>query len=514
VKHSHYTDDDYNAQYHDQDPFTRFGIVPAPYTLTDSLSQYGSYDNQADFAHTFGDTHSKSANDDAWEMPYKPRQQMVAFHQRQERFAFLICHRRFGKTVACIAELVLRALYTTKKNAQYAYICPFRTQAKAVAWNYLVEMTQGIATDVKVSELSVTLPNGAKIWLSGSDNVNALRGLYLDGAVIDEFAQCRPDLLEAVIMPCLVDRKGWLVIIGTAYGRLNQFFDYYEKSQTDDEWFHADIKVYDSGVIDAEEIARIKNAVSEAKFRQEFLNDFSAELVGTYYASIINEIEQLGQINQTTHWLPDLDVHVAFDIGRGDNTVAWFWQEHEFGINIIDFYTNNGEQAQHYINMLKEKTYKYKTINLPHDAKAKTFATHKSALEQFIAADFGLDAQIKIVPSLSVEDGIEAARQMLKHTNFDYDRCYYGVECLRVYRKKWDELKQCFLKKPLHDYSSDAADSFRYLAIQANKKFLPAPTVHESINASLVKNREVSLGQLFSERESSMNKHSFKSRRI
>ena len=497
------------------DPFTRYGTEPNLHNTVptlEGLSQYGNYDNQSDFKKTFGDTAAN--DDDGWSLPYTPRQQMLDFHQRKERFAFLICHRRFGKTVACIAELVIRALYTKKKNAQYAYICPFRSQAKAVAWNYLVEMTQGIATDVKVSELSVTLPNGAKIWLSGSDNINALRGLYLDGAVIDEFAQCRPDLLEAVVMPCLLDRKGWLVIIGTAYGRLNQFFKYYEKSKTDPEWYHADIKVYDSGVIDPAEIHRIKQAISEAKFRQEFLNDFSAELVGTYYASIINEIEQAGQINKTTHWLPDLDVHVAFDIGRGDNTVAWFWQETPFGINVIDYYTNNGEQAQHYIEMLKEKPYRYKGIHLPHDARAMTFATHKSALEQFMDADFGRDAQINVVPRLSVEDGIEAGRQLLKYCNFDYDRCYYGVECLRVYRKKWDEVNQCFMKTPLHDYSSDSADSFRYMAIVANKDYLPAPTMHESINNALDKSREYTLEGLFSARESAKTSYSFKNRRV
>jgi phage terminase large subunit len=514
VAHLHHTDPNYKVGYHDSDPFTRFGIEPAPFTLNSTTSQYGSYDNTADFQHMFGDITNKASNDDNWELPYKPRQQLVSFHQREQRYAFLICHRRFGKTVGCIAELAIRALYTTKKNSQYAYVCPFRTQAKAVAWNYLVEMTQGIAVDVKVSELSVTLPNGAKIWLSGSDNVNALRGLYLDGVVIDEFAQCRPDLLEAVLMPCLVDRKGWLVIIGTAYGRLNQFYDYYEKSKTDDSWYHADIKVYDSGVIDPEEIENIKSASSDAKFRQEFLNDFSAELVGTYYASIINEIEQLGQINQTTHWDRHLQVHVAFDIGRGDNTVAWFWQEHAHGINIIDFYTNNGEQAQHYISMLQEKPYDYKTINLPHDAKAETFATHKSAMEQFLDATFGPDTQVRLVPKLSVEDGIEATRQILKHANFDYDRCYYGVECLRVYRKKWDAMKQCFMKTPLHDYSSDAADAFRYLAIQANKQFLPAPTAHESIRNSLLKGNDVSLGQMFEQREKSKNSNSYRSKRV
>lgn len=475
-------------------------------------SQYGNYSNAQDFKVAFGN--DLGEDDSGWSLPYTPRQQMIEFHQRTERFAFLICHRRFGKTVACIAELVIRALYTTKHKAQYAYICPFRSQAKAVAWNYLVDMTQGIATDIKVSELSVTLPNGAKIWLSGSDNINALRGLYLDGAVIDEFAQCRPDLLEAVIMPCLLDRKGWLVIIGTAYGRLNQFFDYYEKSQKDEEWYHADIKVYDSGIIDPIEIQRIKNAVSEAKFRQEFLNDFSAELVGTYYASIVNEIEQAGQINKDVHWDYNLSVQVAFDIGRGDNTVAWFWQETPHGIQWIDFYTNNGEQAKHYIDMLKAKPYELSRVHLPHDAKAKTFATHKSALEQFVDGFHGTETQINIVPKLSVEDGIEAARQLLKYSHFDYDRCYYGVECLRVYRKKWDETNQCFMKTPLHDYSSDSADAFRYACIMANKDYLPAPSPHDSINNALAKGREYSMDRLFADRENSMNRNSYKGRRI
>jgi hypothetical protein len=219
---------------------------------------YGSYDQQRELANFF---ELPKTTDAGWGLDYTPRTQMVDFHQRDKRFAFLICHRRFGKTVACIAELIIRALHTKKKNGQYAYVCPFRTQAKAVAWQYLVDMTQGIATDVKVSELSVTLPNGAKIWLTGSDNVNALRGLYLDGCVLDEFAQCRPELLDAVIMPCLLDRRGWLVIIGTAYGRLNQFYEYYEKSREDDEWYHSDIKALESGVIPDDEITRIQAAI-------------------------------------------------------------------------------------------------------------------------------------------------------------------------------------------------------------------------------------------------------------
>ena len=122
-------------------------------------SSYGNYSNSQDFEAAFGDVDAPD-KDKGWQLPYAPREKMIEFHQRTQRYAFLICHRRYGKTVACIGELVIRALYTKKKNAQYAYVCPFRSQAKAVAWQYLVDMTQGIATDVKVSELSITLPNG------------------------------------------------------------------------------------------------------------------------------------------------------------------------------------------------------------------------------------------------------------------------------------------------------------------------------------------------------------------
>jgi hypothetical protein len=409
-----------------------------------------------------------------WELPYTPRPQMVEFHQRDSRFAFLICHRRFGKTVACVAELILRAIYTKKKNAQYAYIAPFRSQAKQVAWQYLVEMTQGLATDVKVSELSVTLPNGSKIFLTGSDNVNALRGLYLDGAVLDEFAQCRPDLLDAVIMPCLLDRQGWLVIIGTAYGRMNKFYDYYQKSKADDRWYHADIKVYESGVIPEEEIERIKASISEAKFQQEFMNSFTAELTGTYYANIINQQEQDGLLYRTDAFTPDLPVKAAADIGKGDSTVFWFWQERPDGLAVINCYANNGEQAQHYIDKLKSLPYNYSHIWLPHDARAETFSTNKSALEQFIEAFKGTETLIDIVPRLSVEDGIEAARQTLPLCRFDPVACYEGVEMLRIYRKKWDEKNLCYSEKPLHDQSSDFADGFRYMSIVANKAKRPA----------------------------------------
>jgi len=390
-------------------------------------------------------------------------------------------HRRGGKTVAAVAELVIRALYTTKKNAQYFYISPFLSQSKAIAWSYLVDMVDGIATDVKVSELSVTLPNGAKIRLMGSDNINALRGLYGDGVVIDEFAVCRPDLLQSVIMPVLLDRRGWLLLIGTSFGRLNQFYDYYKISKDNPEWFFMDKKWYDTNIIPEADLNNLRNAVSEAKFQQEFENSFSAELTGTYYASLINNAEREGRITNKDGKKPLYDPHLkvsaAFDIGRSDSTVIWFFQEAMDGIRLIKCYSNNGQPAEFYIKYLEEQKFSYNTVWLPHDAKAKTFATGKSALEQFI--DAGIP--VRITPSLSVQDGIEATRQMLRLCIIDYDTCSGGVEALRVYRRQWNEMKQVFSDKPLHDNSSDYADAGRYMAIVANVKKKAPPRPHQSL---------------------------------
>lgn len=147
---------------------------------------------------------------------YTPRQQFIPFHARSKRFALLVCHRRAGKTVACINDLVAKALNFKKfKNGSFAYVAPYYGQAKSVAWQYLVDATRDLpGTVVKVSELSVTLYNGSKIRLFGADNPESLRGLYFDGLILDEVGDMR-ESIWTVVRPALADRTGWIVFIGT-----------------------------------------------------------------------------------------------------------------------------------------------------------------------------------------------------------------------------------------------------------------------------------------------------------
>jgi hypothetical protein len=373
----------------------------------------------------------------------------------------MVCHRRAGKTVSSVNELVISALMTKKKNARYAYIAPFYRQAKDVAWVYLKEATQDFAVKIRESALRIELPNGAWITLYGADNPDALRGLYLDGVVLDEYGDSRPSLWGQVILPTLIDRKGWALFIGTPKGK-NHFYRIHQRSKTEEGWFSLTLTASTSGIIDKAELMEMKAQMSEEEWEQEMECNFSASIIGTYYASIVSRMELEGRIKaKVVRYDPSLPVKVACDLGRTDNTAMWFWQETPRGIHMIDYYENQGVGLGHYIDLLKAKPYRYEEVWLPHDAVAKTLATNRSTIEQLIDAGF----PCRKVPRLERQHGIDAARLVLPLCYIDQDACFAGVEALRAYSRKFNELTKSFSNEPKHDWASDGADAFRYFAL-------------------------------------------------
>lgn len=216
-------------------------------------------------------------------IPYTPRYPQTEIHGLLEahRFSVLVAHRRMGKTVLAVNHLIKRAITDQKERGFYAYIAPFRIQAKAIAWAYLKHYTAPIPMlKVNEGELSITLPNGAVIRIFGADNPDALRGLYFDGVVMDEVAQMKPEVWGEIIRPALADRNGWAVFIGTPKG-VNLFSQTYDKalelmSKGDPEWIAMLYSVDQTNVIPEKELASLKNEMSENEFRQEFLCDFNA----------------------------------------------------------------------------------------------------------------------------------------------------------------------------------------------------------------------------------------------
>jgi phage terminase large subunit len=168
------------------------------------------------------------------EIPYSPRPLQREAHNSKQRFKLLVCHRRFGKTVFAVNELIKSACTSTKENPRYAYIAPLYRQAKAVAWDMLKTFSRPIpGIKYNEAELRADFPNGARISLYGGDNPDTLRGIYLDDCVMDEYAQMSERLWPEVIRPALSDRKGGAIFIGTPMGH-NAFYNMYQNVKDDD----------------------------------------------------------------------------------------------------------------------------------------------------------------------------------------------------------------------------------------------------------------------------------------
>ena len=427
---------------------------------------------------------------------YQPRGQFIEFHNRPHRWAILVCHRRAGKTVACVAELVLSALFTSKQDARFAYIAPLYNQAKDVAWLYVKNLTQDIpGIQYNESELRADFPNGARIRLYGADNPDRLRGLYVDGIILDEYADMKPSMWGEVVRPALSDRKGWAVFIGTPKGH-NEFYDLWQRTENSQDWYRLLLKASESGLVEVAELAAAKCEMTDDQYEQEFECSFQAAIQGAYYGKELNIALADGRIT-TVPYDQEANVYASFDIGWSDDTSIWWYQIINGEIHVIDHFATNGENVQFYADKLKEKGYKYAQFGgkpfvwLPHDARAKTLAAAgKSVQQQFLELGFAS----RIVPDLSLQDGIQAVRMTLPLCWFDRDNCKDGLNSLSLYRREFDEDRKVFRDKPLHDWTSHDADSFRMLAIawreEMKPKPIPAPRYStEQTIAELIKNQ-------------------------
>ena len=125
------------------------------------------------------------------QLAYRPRKAFMPFHNRTQRWACVVAHRRAGKTVAAINDIIRAAIMYQGPNPLFGYICPFRIQAKSVAWDYLKAYAAPITASTNESELTVRLVNGAVIRLFGADNADAMRGLGFSGIFMDEYGDFR-----------------------------------------------------------------------------------------------------------------------------------------------------------------------------------------------------------------------------------------------------------------------------------------------------------------------------------
>lgn len=391
--------------------------------------------------------------------PYEVRDQFRPLHARKTRWFIGVAHRRAGKTVADINELVIGATKCELPNPRFAYVAPQLNQAKDIAWTYLKEYTAFLSPKINESELWVELPGGARIRIYGADNPDRLRGIYLDGVVLDEFGDMDPTIWTQVIRPALSDRKGWAAFIGTPKGK-NTFYKLWVQAENDPEWTRLMLKASETGLLDAKELADARKMMSDDEYAQEYECSFEAAIRGAYYAHEMNAAEADNRISAVPHD-PRLLTHTAWDLGVADSTCIWFFQTVGRETRVIDVLKGEGVGLDWYARELQSRGYLYGKHYLPHDVEVRELGTGKSRKE--VLAGLGIEATV--CPNIPVADGIQAVRMLLPTCWFDKDKCKDGIEALRMYRRDYDEKRQEFRVHPLHDWTSHYADAFRYFAV-------------------------------------------------
>ena len=215
------------------------------------------------------------------ELGYKPRAQFRAFHLRDQRWACLVVHRRGGKTVACIMDLIDAALDCRKQDGRFAYLAPTYAQAKDAAWGYLKRFTADIrGIEQRESDLMVIFPNGARVRLYGAENYDRLRGTYADGVVLDEYGDIDPRAWPEVIRPSLADRNGWAVFIGTPRGR-NDFHSIHMAAVNDPDWFSLVLRASQTNLLPQSELDDMRRMMTPDQYDQELECSFDVGSPGT-----------------------------------------------------------------------------------------------------------------------------------------------------------------------------------------------------------------------------------------
>ena len=397
--------------------------------------------------------------------------------ERGIKRALLVWHRRAGKDDVCLHWAATQAI---QRAGNYWHMLPQYEQARKSVWQAVNPHTgkrrideafpAAIRKRTREDQMMIEFVNGSTWQLVGSDNYNSLVGSPPVGVTASEWALADPSAW-GYLSPILRENNGWAVFITTPRGR-NHVAKMFEGFRDDPSWFVERKSIYDTQALTPEQIAdALKEYVAtygedhgRSMFAQEYECSFDAAIVGAYYARDLERAERDGRIVDVPID-PAMPVNTVWDLGINDSTSIVFWQALRGGvIRIVDYYEAAGYGLDHYANILRQRGYNYGKHYGPHDLEVRELGTGKSRIE--IAASLGIP--FSMVPNMRVEDGINAARMILPRCWFDQRKTTRLRECLSQYREKHDEKRGISLG-PLHDWTSHAADAFRYLSLVANE---------------------------------------------
>ena len=422
-----------------------------------------------------------------------------------KRRAVAVWHRRAGKDLCLLHQEAKCAL--DGKPAVYWHFFPTFEQGRKAIWEHVDHRrgqrlmdwvfpgfsspgsrSGGVVRRVDQSKMLVEFKNGS-IWrLMGSDRTeNVGAGPY--GVGFSEYALCKPTAWDFV-RPMLRENGGWAAFITTPRGA-NHAWDLYKMATTSRGWWHDLKTVHDTGLTyastrdpDGPRIGpqeMIEEELAEGMLpelaRQEYECDWSAANVGAIWGKLIEGLErEHGRWGEP--WVADYDgIFTAWDLGHSDATAIWFFRHGRSGYEFVDYYEGQSLPFSHYLDILEEKAsrhgYRYVRHFIPHDARARTLATGVSVLDLFLKWCGSFDSESKmgkvsIVPQLSLVDGLQAARWLLQQPGLRFHKAcstHHGLQALKEYRSDYNEDRKVFSTTPLHDWTSHAADAFRYAAL-------------------------------------------------
>ena len=400
-------------------------------------------------------------------LPFRPRQWQRPLIDDQARDIVAVVHRRAGKTAGLMWRGLRRALTIDRQYPppRVIHTLPYQVQwDRTGLWDELARAARGIrGARILKSDMRVLLPNGGVYQAGGMDRPDSWRGGYADEIIIDEYDDTSAEGQVTAILPLLADHNGTLVRSGTPKG-LGQLKAAYDRARDDPAASVYLLRHQDTGILDADVIDRMRASMSEEEFAQEYECSFDAPHSGAFWAHQIRAAEVEGRIC-AVNYDPAVPVYTAWDIGHHDDTAIWWYQIVGLEIHVIDYWGASGSTPEYVAELVNSRGYRYARHYLPHDGRAKTFASGgRSVLEQ-LAALMGGIGQFQIVPDIGVQDGIQAVRTMLPSCFFDEEFTRLGVNALRKYRRKYNSDTAAYMLTPLHDWSSHAADAFRMMAV-------------------------------------------------
>ena len=397
--------------------------------------------------------------DDEIVLPYKPRPHFIPIHASSKRWIFVVAHRRAGKTVALVNTLIRAALDNkrTTPPPRYAYIGPSFDQTKDLCWSYLKTYTAVIpGVRTLEGELTAILPGGASIRLYGGGLAyERLRGIYLDGAVLDEYPLLAPTAFTSVVRPCLADYQGFAIVSGTSNGD-DHFHKVLLRAEDDPNWdiFNIPVTATKEDALSYKEVEEMRADMSPDEFAREMLNSFEAPVEGAFYSDAINALQSQGRVTKVP---PDLNTSVitAWDLGMRHLQCVWLFQIAGRELHWLDYIEGSGKSLSHYTDLLAIKAkaggFSYRAHLLPHDVEVRELSTGYSRRHELSGL---LKEPVITVPNHSTEDGITATRASLGVSWFDETACRRGLARLRAYRRGKSGMA-------IPDEAEDCADALR-----------------------------------------------------